>query len=136
MSESIRFFICGSALYGEPDHANLNGARFISTVHTAPNYRLHSVNDAHPGVYYVDHGGISVAGELYELTPEQHDALLAAEPPDLYEATVILSDGSSASAMLYPRELIEERRYPDISEHGGWASYRRSKRFHGAARKG
>lgn len=98
---------------------------------TAPSYRIHSVNDAHPGVYYVDHGGVSVAAEIYELTPEQHKALLAAEPPDLYEDTVILSDGSSAGAMLYPRELIEERRYPDISEHEGWASYRRSRRLHG-----
>jgi gamma-glutamylaminecyclotransferase len=130
MSELISFFICGSALRGEPDHGNLKGARLLKEAQTAPYYRIHSVNDAHPGVYAVPNAGVSIAGELYELTQEQHEALLAGEPPDLYEDTVVLDDGSLARAMLYPRELVEQHRYPDISKYGGWAAYRRALKGH------
>jgi gamma-glutamylcyclotransferase (GGCT)/AIG2-like uncharacterized protein YtfP len=127
MSELVRFFICGSALRGEPDHGNLHGARLIKQERTAPYYRIHSVNDGHPAIYAVTHSGVSITGELYELTAEQHEALLAREAPDLYEDSVVLDDGSLARAMLYPRELVERHRHPDISQYGGWAAYRRSR---------
>ncbi len=120
------FFICGSALRGQPDHANLGGARLVREAKTRPLYRLHSVDDKHPGIYEVAEGGVAIAGEVYEFTAEQHAALLASEPPDLYEAPVQLDDGSSVSAMIYPRELIERRGYRDISDHGGWAAYKAS----------
>ncbi len=119
----MRFFICGSALRGQPDHANLGAAPFVGEAHTAPNYRLHSVNDKHPGIYAVATGGISIAGELYELSDEQHALLLATEPPNMYEATIELGDGTTALAMLYPRELIERDNHPDISRYGGWVAY-------------
>jgi gamma-glutamylcyclotransferase (GGCT)/AIG2-like uncharacterized protein YtfP len=122
----MRFFICGSALRGQPDHKNLGEAKFLGEARTAPRYRLHSVRDQHPGIYEVDNGGVSIVGELYEFTPEQHEQLLESEPPDLYEAPIVLDDGSSVSAMIYPRSLIEERGYKDISEYGGWAAFKAS----------
>jgi len=118
------FFICGSALRGQPDHGNLGGARFVREGSTQPRYRLHSVEGKHPGVYEVASGGVAIAGEIYELTDEQHADLLAGEPPNLYEAPVELDDGSQVSAMIYPRALIEERGYEDISHFGGWAAYK------------
>jgi gamma-glutamylaminecyclotransferase len=124
----MRFFICGSALSGQPHHGNLGDARFLGEAHTAPRYRLHSVRDQHPGIYEIKDGGISIVGELYEFTPEQHANMLAGEPPDLYEAPIVLDDGSTASAMIYPRELIEERGFKDISEYGGWAAYKAATR--------
>jgi len=120
----MHFFICGSALRGQPDHKNLGDARFVREAKTAPRYRLHSVRDQHPGIYEVAEGGISIAGELYDFTPEQHAHLMANEPPDLYEGEIALADGSTASAMLYPRELIEERGYDDVSQFGGWAAFK------------
>ena len=120
------FFICGSALTGQPDHGNLGGARLVREAKTLPLYRLHSVDDKHPGIYEVGTGGCAIAGEVYEFTDEQHAALLASEPPDLYEGPVRLDDGSSVNAMIYPRELIEQRGYKDISEHGGWAAFKAS----------
>lgn len=122
----MRFFICGSALRGQPDHKNLGGATFLGEARTAPRYRLHSVADRHPGIYEAGEGGISISGELYEFSEEQHAHLLASEPPDLYEGTIQLEDGSSVSAMIYPRRLIEERGYRDISEYGGWAAFKES----------
>jgi gamma-glutamylaminecyclotransferase len=123
VSAKIRFFICGSAFRGQPDHAVLEGARFLGEVRTAPRYRIHSVKDAHPAVYLVTRDGVRAAGEFY-VTAAQHENLLAQEPPDLYEEDVILEDGSMAHAMLFPRALVEEHGYPDISAYGGWAAYR------------
>ncbi len=124
----MEFFICGSALRGQPDHGNLGEARFVREAKTKPIYRLHSVRDEHPGIYEVGDGGVAIAGEVYELTDVQHAHLLATEPPDLYEAPVALDDGSRVNAMIYPRELIEARGYSDISHHGGWAAYKASTR--------
>lgn len=126
MAVPMRFFICGSALRGQPDHKNLGDARFLGEARTAPRYRLHSVRDVHPGIYEVPEGGISIAGELYEFTGEQHRYLLENEPPNMYEAPIVLDDGSTVSAMLYPRELIEQHGFRDISAFGGWAAYKAS----------
>lgn len=123
----MRFFICGSALRGQPDHKNLGEAVFVGKAFTAPKYRLHSVRDAHPGIYEVPAGGVSIEGELYEFTDEQHKQLLASEPPDLYEAPIELQDGSAVNAMIYPRALIEERNFEDISHYGGWAAFKASR---------
>jgi gamma-glutamylcyclotransferase (GGCT)/AIG2-like uncharacterized protein YtfP len=118
------FFICGSALRGQPDHANLSGASFVREVQTKPIYRLHSVEDRHPGIYEVPNGGVAIKGELYEMSAEQHAHLIAAEPPNLYEAAVELEDGTHAPAMIYPRDLIEARGFTDISHFGGWAAFK------------
>ncbi|MFB2917482.1 gamma-glutamylcyclotransferase [Aerosakkonema sp. BLCC-F2] len=126
--ESKRFFICGSALRGQPDHQNLQSAKFIKEAVTLPKYRMHAVEkDWHPGVYEVAEGGIAIAGEVYELTAEQYDYLLSTEPPNLYAGKVVLSDGEEVTAMLYPRELAEQYQWPDVSDFGGWAAYKKSK---------
>lgn len=128
MSDTTRFFICGSALRGQPDHHVVDGARFLGAMQTAPRYRMHSVDGKHPAVYAVSGEGVAVLGELYELSPDRHRALLAQEPPDLYEDDVILEDGSHARAMLFPRRLVDLHSYPDISGFGGWAAYMEAKR--------
>ncbi|NEP18636.1 MAG: gamma-glutamylcyclotransferase [Leptolyngbya sp. SIO4C1] len=118
-------FICGSALRGQPDHSNLQSATFLREAKTVPSYRLHSVKDGwHPGIYRVESDGISIPGELYELTAEQYDYLVSTEPPNMYPAEVMLAGGGSAIAMLYPQVLIEEHGWPDISSYGGWAAYK------------
>ena len=68
-SDTKRVFICGSALRGQPDHKNLQSAKFIKTAQTLPSYRLHAAeNGWHPAIYAVDSGGISIPGEIYEMT--------------------------------------------------------------------
>lgn len=122
-----RFFICGSALQGQPDHKNLQSARFVKTAVTRPNYRLHAaMNGWHPAIYEVASGGISIPGEVYELTLEQYEHLLSTEPPNMYPSDVILEDGEAITAMLYPRELVEQHNWPDISHYGGWAAYKQA----------
>lgn len=120
-----RVFICGSALRGQPDHQNLGDAVFIRAAATQPRYRLHSAHDGwHPAIYAVESGGISIPGEVYELTQEAFDYLAANEPPNMYPSEVDLDNGETAIAFLYPRELIEQHNFPDISHYGGWAAYK------------
>ena len=126
MSNFHLVFICGSALRGQPDHQTIAETKFIKAVKTEPRYRLHSVEDKHPGIYEVQEGGISIPGELYEMTEEQYQHLLANEPPHLYPSPVTLEGGEKAIAMLYPREIITERNYLDVSHYGGWKAYKTS----------
>ncbi len=122
-----RVFICGSALRGQPDHGNLQAATFIRAAKTQPLYRMHSAHDGwHPAIYQVAEGGISIPGEVYELTQEQYDHLISTEPPDMYPADVILENGDVVTAILYPRELVEKYNWLDISNLGGWAAYKAS----------
>ena len=122
-----RVFICGSALRGQPGHDNLGAAQFIRAAQTLPVYRLHAAeNGWHPAIYQVAEGGISIPGEVYELTQAEFDHLVATEPPHMYPADVRLTDGETLTAFLYPQALIEQHRWPDISELGGWAAYKAS----------
>lgn len=120
-----RVFICGSALRGQPDHKNLGNAQFIRAASTQPLYRLHSVqNSWHPGIYQVAEGGISIPGEVYEMTLEEFNHLAENEPPHMYPGDVIAEDGEVLTAFLYPRELVEQYGWLDISDYGGWAAYK------------
>ncbi len=120
-----RVFICGSALRGQPDHGNLQSAKFLGTTRTQPLYRLHAAeNGWHPAIYAVARGGISIPGEIYEMSPEQFEYLLANEPPHMYPADVITESGEVLTAMLYPQELVERYQWEDISGYGGWAAYK------------
>jgi gamma-glutamylcyclotransferase (GGCT)/AIG2-like uncharacterized protein YtfP len=120
-------FICGSALRGQPDHQNLQSAQFIKETKTRPIYRLHSAeNGWHPAIYQCGEGGISIPGEIYEMTAEQFEYLAANEPPHMYPAEVLLEDGDTATAFLYPKELIDQHGWPDVSGYGGWTAYKQA----------
>ncbi len=126
-SNITRFFICGSALRGQPDHGNLLSAKFIGPARTVARYRLHAAADGwHPAIYETEENGISIPGEIYELTIEQYEYLLSTEPPNMYPAEVELDTGERLTAMLYPEELIRKYNWPDISSYGGWAAYKAS----------
>jgi len=120
-------FICGSALHGQPDHGNLAGAEFLGEALSAAAYRIHAVKDGwHPGIYEVAQGGVAIPGELYSLSKAQYEHLVSTEPPDMYPTEIRLDDGSAATAMFYPEELIRKGGWPDISDLGGWANYKRN----------
>jgi gamma-glutamylaminecyclotransferase len=125
MSEKKRIFICGSALRGQPDHQNLGAAEFVRSAATQPIYRLHAAeNGWHPAIYQVETGGIAIPGELYDLSLADFAYLSTNEPPHMYPQEVLLENGETAIAFLYPQELIEQYNWPDISDLGGWAAYK------------
>jgi hypothetical protein len=118
-------FICGSALRGQPDHGNLHSAEFLGEARTVSGYRIHSVKDGwHPGIYEVTSGGVSIPGELYELSNDSFDYLVSTEPPDMYPADILIEDGRTVTALFYPERLIRENGWPDISDYGGWVSFK------------
>lgn len=119
---TFELFVNGTLMRGFDLAKNLAGAQFLGEVRTAPNYRLYSIGDRHPGMFEVPEGGVSVAGELYRVTEETWQRVAAGEPPDLYRGPVTLEDGRRVEGILYPRERAEGR-HRDISSLGGWRAY-------------
>jgi gamma-glutamylcyclotransferase (GGCT)/AIG2-like uncharacterized protein YtfP len=118
----LELFVNGTLMRGLALHTNLDGAEFLGDVRTAPIYRLYSIGDVHPGMFEVDSGGVSVAGELYRVPDEVLRRVEAGEPPNLYRGEVRLSDGRVVHGILYPRELAQHV-HPDISAYADWRTY-------------
>jgi len=119
---AFELFVNGTLMRGLALHHNLEGATFLGAFRTAPRYRLYSIGDVHPGMFEVETGGISVAGEMYRMSDDIWRRVEAGEPPDLYCGPVRLSDGRVVNGILFPRPLAEGR-HKDISEFGDWRAY-------------
>jgi len=119
---SLELFVNGTLMRGLALHGNLDGAEFMEACQTAPRYRVYSIGDVHPGMFEVESGGVSVAGELYRVPDDVLRAVEAGEPPNLYRGPVELSDGRVVDGILYPRALAESA-HKDISAYGGWREY-------------
>ena len=124
---AFELFVNGTLMRGLALHRNLDGAEFLGEARTAPIYRLHSVDDRHPGMYEVAEGGVSVTGEIYRVPEEVWQRVEAGEPPNLYCCPVRREDGREIRGILDPRKLAECR-HPDISAYGDWRAYMASKR--------
>jgi hypothetical protein len=118
-----RIFICGSALRGQPDHGQLRKRQIHQRSQNAPTLSLTRRRKGwHPAIYEVAEGGIAIPGEEYELTLQEFADLAASEPPHMYAHDVVIEDGETLTAFLYPRELVEKYQWDDISNYGGWAA--------------
>ena len=118
----VELFVNGTLMRGLALHRNLHGAEFLGAVRTAPRYRLYSIGGIHPGMFEVETGGVSVAGEIYRMNDDIWRRVEAGEPPHLYRGPVSLADGRSVDGILYPRALAEGR-HKDISQFGDWRAY-------------
>lgn len=119
---TLELFVNGTLMRGLALHHNLDGATFLGAFRTAPRYRLYSIGDVHPGMFEVETGGISVAGEMYRMSDDIWRRVEAGEPPHLYCGPVRLSDGHVVDGILFPRSLAEGL-HKDISEFGDWRVY-------------
>ena len=119
---AVELFVNGTLMRGLALHHNLDGAAFLGAFRTAPHYRLYSIGDVHPGMFEVETGGVSVAGEIYRMSDEIWRRVEAGEPPHLYRGPVRLSDARVVDGILFPRALAEAR-HKDISEFGDWRVY-------------
>ena len=120
--EAFELFVNGTLMRGLALHNNLRGATFLAEVHTEPRYRLHSIGNAHPGMYEVEVGGVAVVGEVYLVPPEVWTHVESGEPENLYLGIVHLQDLEPCQGMLYPRHLAEGA-HLDISHFGGWRQF-------------
>ncbi len=122
---AFELFVNGTLMRGLKLHANMGASQFLGEYRTAPRYRVHTINDVHPGMYRLEDGevgGASIWGELYLVEDDVWNNIEAGEPPNLYRGRVELEDGRQVYGILYPRSLAEGV-FPDISHFGGWREY-------------
>ena len=125
---SVPLFVNGGGMRGGEVHYSIEGLPFLGEARTAPRYRFFSVRDEFPGLWPVDVGGVSVAGELYDVPLDViRDRFIPAEPPELELGVVELDDGSSALVVVVRANVYASGEgLKDISEYGGWRAYRAS----------
>ena len=119
---AIELFVNGTLMRGLTLHKNLDGANFLGEFHTLPIYRLYSIDDIHPGMFEVEEGGVSVAGEMYSMSDEIFQRVKNGEPSGLYFGDVKLNNGNTVKGVLFPRETAEANN-KDISNFGDWRAY-------------
>jgi gamma-glutamylcyclotransferase (GGCT)/AIG2-like uncharacterized protein YtfP len=112
----VPLFIYGSLKAGLPNHRRLAGARFVHEASTEPRFTLY---DLGPYPAMTCGGTTSVAGELYEVDLVMLEALDRFEGcPTLYaRAEILLADGTTAHAYLFPVERIRDVR---VITDGRW----------------
>jgi adenine/guanine/hypoxanthine permease len=119
----VRLFVNGTLMRGEPLHDNLGSAVFCGVARTMPSYRLLSVRDLHPAMIPAAAGsGVSVTGELYDVSLPQLKQLLEGEPPGLGLGVVDLAEGAQSLGICWTAIEIPADA-TDISSHGGWREY-------------
>ena len=116
----MRFIIYGTFMRGQPGHGNLEGARFLEAVRTAPRYRLWFVDGRAPALVPAE-DGVEIECELYGLDDALVGRLAGIEPPGWERAPVELTDGRTAEAFLGDPALTA--RGVDVSTYGGWAAF-------------
>lgn len=101
-------FLYGTLKRGGANHLQMAGQRFLAEARTEPGYRLHLVAD-YPGMVPAAAGGVSIEGELWEVSPEVLARLDAFEGTSegLYRRSPIRllppHDGVEAETYLYLR---------------------------------
>lgn len=121
-----RLLVVGGHLSGQPLNGQLTGlgARLAETCRTAPLYGLYALPGMprRPGMVRRSDGtGVSVEGEVWEMTYEAFGRFVAAIPAPLGVGAVELSDGRSVCGFLCEACAVEGA--PDISAFGGWRAF-------------
>jgi gamma-glutamylcyclotransferase (GGCT)/AIG2-like uncharacterized protein YtfP len=124
---SVKLAVNGTLMRGLELNRNMidAGATFVREAATVPAYRLWSINDRHPVMIRVASGGVSVAVEVWAVSPEGLAQILLQEPPGLCVGKVRLSDGEDVLGVLGEPLLCEGQR--EITRHAGWRAYIASK---------
>ena len=123
---AVPLFVNGGGMRGGDVHYSIEGNPFLGEARTAPRYRFYSVRDEFPALWPVAEGGVSVPGELYEVSLDViRDQFIPAEPPELELSVVELEDGGSALVVVL-RAIAHAAGTGliDISDRGGWRAYR------------
>jgi len=114
----------GTLMLGEALHPNLSGCAFLRESLTAPHYRLFLMGGgSYPGMIRVTQEGAAIAGEVYEVSDAQLEAIFAREPPHLYLGDVELENGVWVPGVLCDPEATHRR--PEITVFGGWRGWRK-----------
>jgi len=121
--------VMGAHLSGEPLNPELLalGARLRRACRTAPRYRLYALPDGRrPGLVRESAGGAAIEIEIWDMPAAALGAFVAGIAPPLGIGTIELEDGTWSKGFLCESHAIAGS--TDISVHGGWRAYRRSRR--------
>jgi len=114
------FAIYGTFRTGQSGHANLEDARLLEVVWTAPAYRLYLVAGKWPGLVPAE-DGVSIECELYDCSEELLARLAELEPPGWNREPLELADGRHVEAFVC--EPAVGANGVDVSEHGSWPAF-------------
>jgi gamma-glutamylcyclotransferase (GGCT)/AIG2-like uncharacterized protein YtfP len=119
----VRLAVNGTLMRGLALNGNLvaAGAAFVRETTTTPSYRLWSIQDRHPAMIRVAHGGAAIAVEVWDVPEAGLAKILLAEPPGLCVGKVRLADGEETLGVLGEPLLCEGQR--EITDFGGWRTY-------------
>ena len=119
----VQLVVNGNLMRGlDPNESLLKaGAAFVREDHTAPSYRLWSINDDHPAMQRVVKGGTSVALEVWDVPIDGVGVILIQEPLGLAIGKVQLSSGETLLGVLGEAVLCEGQK--EITAFGGWRNY-------------
>ena len=129
VDEGLDVLVVGAHLSGFPVHHQLTdrGARFRGEVLTSDAYRLVDLGTTPPKPGLVRHGpglGAPIAGELYRMSAAGLGTFLAGLPVPMGLTKIELSDGSWVTGFCCSHDAAEGGL--DITDFGGWRSYRAS----------
>lgn len=123
----IELAIFGAHLSGQPLNHQLValGARLVGTTRTSPDYRMVALptTPPKPGVVRDDRNGVSLAAEIWLLSPAALGTFLAALPRPMALGRLTFADGSERLGFTCTAPEGD-----DISEFGGWLSFLESTR--------
>ncbi len=109
-------FVYGTLLRGEHNDLYMASSRFIKDGETLPQYELYNLG-SFPAL--AEGGGVSVKGEIYEVSPKDLKLIDALEGhPDWYERRPLeLKDGTKVETYIMPKHNVKD--YP-IIDSGDW----------------
>ncbi len=127
---SLPLAVVGAHLQGMPLHGQLleRGCRLLERTRTAPSYRLYALpgtTPPKPGLARVADGGSAIELEVYDMPQDALGSFLALIPPPLGLGSVELADGRWVRGFIC--EPLALAGAQDISVHGGWRAYLRSR---------
>ena len=122
--DTVKMFVNGEAMTGGRLAPNLSNGRLFGPATTATRYRFLSVRDEFPALLPVDHHGVSVEGELYEVSyADLRELLLPKEPEELELTLIELLNGSGSLCMRLRADCMSLPGLVDISHFASWARY-------------
>ena len=120
--DKVLLAVNGTLMRGLELENNLKevGATFVKKSKTEKAYRLYSIDDKYPAMVKGKHGK-SIEVEVYELTKEGMDAVLAKEPEGLTIDKIKLKNKEEVYGVIGTPEIIEGKK--DITYSRGWRDY-------------
>ncbi|WP_434149425.1 allophanate hydrolase [Methylocaldum gracile subsp. desertum] len=123
----VRIAVCGAHLSGLPLNGQLTrrGGRLVKVTRTTPSYRLYALPDGkRPGLLR-QAPGAAIEVEVWELPGAEFGGFVAEIPAPLGIGSLELADGECVQGFLCEAYAVADAL--DITGHGGWKSYLRSR---------